>query len=96
MAASKAKESTKVMDSERIEVIVERKYSEQKNRVFASTTIIKGGKTVLESFKIPVDKKVSLPIEIIRVLRDRKISRIIDKADKFVPEFNINRASDSF
>ena len=91
-----AQAKTKVMDSKRIEVIIERKYSEQKNRVFASTTIIKGGKTVLESFKIPVDTKVSLPIEIIRVLRDRKISRIINKADMFVPEFNINRANDSF
>lgn len=76
-----------VGDSKRKKVIVERKYSEQKHKIFASTVITKNGKPVLEQFRIPVDVEVELPVEIIEHLKQRKIAKQMENKQIMVPEF---------
>ncbi len=99
MAAKKATTKTEpeqVKDSRRVNVIVTRKFSEHKTKIFASTTIIKNGKSVLEQFRIPVDTPVSLPIEIARILKDRKIAKFVDNKQAMVPEFLLEKVETDF
>ncbi len=77
-AARLAKQNTlegDLGDSKRVLVTVERKYDTSKARVYAATVINKNGKPKLESFKIPVNTPVELPVEIIAMLKDRGIPR---------------------
>ncbi len=62
-------------DSKRELVKVERKYDSSKTRVFVSTVIQKNGKPKLESFKVPVNVPVELPVEIIKALKARGVPR---------------------
>ncbi len=86
MAAAKAKV---VKDSVRKKVIVERKFSDLKHKVFASTVIVKGGQPVLEQFRIPVNVEVELPVEIIAHLKQRQIAKQEDGKQTMVNEFII-------
>ncbi len=58
----------------RKKVIVERKFSEQKNRIFAQTLV--DGK--LTPFRIPVGVTVELPVEIIEHLKTREEAKFED------------------
>jgi len=96
MAQAKKTEPKQVRDSRRVKVIVTRKYSEHKNKIFASTTILEKGKRILKQFRIPVDTAVEIPVEIARILKDRKVAKFVDNKQVLVPEFVIDRADDSF
>ena len=96
MAATKAKTKTEPRDSRRVKVIVTRKYSEHKNKIFASTTILEKGKRILKQFRIPVDTAVEIPVEIARMLKERKVAKFVDNKQEMVPEFVIDRADDNF
>ncbi len=74
-------------DSERKKIIVERKYSESTARIFASTVIKKNGKNKLERFRIPVNIEVELPVEIIKMLKERKTPKQTQDHQTLVPEF---------
>ncbi len=76
-----------VTDSVRKKVIVERKYTESTARIFASTVINKNGKSKLEQFKVPVNTEVELPVEIIKMLKERKTPKQTQDHQTLVPEF---------
>ena len=96
MAAAKKTEPKQIRDSRRVKVIVTRKYSEHKNKIFASTTILEKGKRILKQFRIPVDTPVEIPVEIARMLKDRKVAKFVDNKQKMVPEFVIDKADSDF
>jgi hypothetical protein len=81
-----------VKDSPRKKVIVERKYDEQTHKIFVSTVIKKGGRSVLEQFRVPVNVEVELPLEIIAALKDRKIAKQKENKQVMVAEFVITEA----
>ena len=78
-------------NSKRDKVVVNRKYGEQKHKIFVSTVITKNGRKVLEQFRVPVDVEVSLPVEIIKCIKDRKIAKFVDEKQKMVSEFSIDK-----
>ncbi len=99
MAAKKATTKTEpeqVRNSRRVNVIVTRKYSEHKTKIFVSTTIMKNGKSVLTPFRVPVDIPVSLPVEIARILKDRKIAKFVDNKQAMVPEYLLEKVETDF
>ena len=96
MAATKAKTKTEPRDSRRVKVIVTRKYSEHKNKIFASTTITEKGKVILKQFRVPVDVPVEIPVEVARMLKDRKVAKFVDNKQKMVPEFLVEKADSEF
>ncbi len=95
MAAAK-KTEPKIKDSRRVNVVVTRKYSEHKNKIFASTTIPEKGKVILKQFRVPVDVPVSIPVEVARMLKDRKVAKFVDNKQKMVPEFLVEKADSEF
>ena len=76
-------------DSERKTVIVERKFGDQKHKIFVSTVITKNGKSDLEQFRVPVGVEVELPVEIIAALKDRTIPKFSENKQSMVREFSI-------
>ena len=74
-------------DSERKKVIVTRKFSEHKHKIFVSTVITKNGKPELEQFRVPVDVEVELPVEIIAALKKRGVAKFDGKKQSIVNEF---------
>ncbi len=76
-----------VTNSVRKKVIVERKYTESTARIFASTVINKNGKSKLEQFRVPVGVEVELPVEIIKMLKERKTPKQTQDHQTLVPEF---------
>ena len=78
-------------NSKRETVTVERRYSEQKHKIFVSTVITKNDRNVLEQFRVPVGVDVELPVEIIKCLKDRKIAKFVDGKQKMMPEFVIEK-----
>ncbi len=84
--------ATKLKDSERKKVTVERRYSEASHKIFASTVIVKDGVKKLEQFKIPVKTEVSLPVEVIAHLKTRKVAKFIDGKQQMAAEYVIDVA----
>jgi len=78
-------------NSKRETVVVTRKYSEQKHKIFVSTVITKNDRNILEQFRVPVDVEVELPVEIIKCLKDRKVAKFVDGTQKMVPEFVVEK-----
>ncbi len=71
-------ESVDIGDSPRKTVIVERKFSESKHRIFAQTVIMVDGDPKLVPFRIPVGVEVELPIEIIAHVKQVKEAKFED------------------
>jgi len=74
-------------DSERKTVIVQRRYSDLKHKIFVSTHIKKDGELVLVPFRVPVDVEVDLPVEIIAALKERGIAKFVDGKQIIAKEF---------
>ena len=85
--------ATVVKDSKREKVVVTRKFGDgtDKNKIFVSTTIIKGGKTVLEQFRVPVDTEVDIPVEVIAHLKERGIPMEADGSLRIAKEFTVEK-----
>lgn len=82
---------SEVKNSKREKVIITRKYSEAKHKIFVSTVITKNGKKILEQFRAPVDVEIELPVEIIKCLKDRKVAKFVDGKQKMLPEFVVEK-----
>ena len=76
-------------NSERKEVLVTRRYGDATHKIFVSTVITKNGARVLEQFRVPINVEVNLPVEIIVVLKERKVAKFFDGKQKLVPEFSL-------
>jgi len=93
---AQAKKQTKLENSKRVNIVVTRKYGEEKHKIFASTTIIENGSSILKQFRVPVDVPVEVPVEIARILHDRKIPKFVGEKQSMVNEFTVERADSSF
>jgi len=84
-----------VKDSERIKVNVLRRFGNDtnKSKIFVSTVIVKGGKSKLETFYVPTNVEVELPVEIIKCLKDRKIPSESGESLKMEAEFNVEKVA---
>ena len=78
-------------DSKRVEVIITRKYSDQKHKIFASTVITKNGKRVLEQFRVPVNVPVSIPVEIVKMIKERTVAKYVDNTQVMATEFLVEK-----
>lgn len=80
----------KLKNSKRLKVSVKRAERGRTGTIFISTIIRKDGKDVLEQFRFPERKVVSLPTEVIAALRSRQVSVNVKAFDEeAVAEFQI-------
>jgi len=84
-------ETVDIGDSPRITVIVERKFSEAKHRIFAQTRIEVNGKPKLVPFRIPVGVEVDLPLEIIEHLKQVKEAKFEDGKQVMKRSYSIEK-----
>ncbi len=94
--AAKKTEPKEVRNSRFVDVIITKKNNKSKSKVFASTTIMEKGRKVLKPYRIPVDVKVSIPVEIARIIKDRKVADFVNDKQVMISEFLIEQADSSF